>query len=536
MQFEAIIVLAFLALGTHADFFRNDFLPVGHVRTDAIITQDCLSDHVHTFYGPPLLFPKVTFEDLRNSDPSLSSGNINENNSLYWHPAVYHVASDGTKTLQESEMTTVYYNWIPGETIAFPPGFRMITPGEEVFDEGVVTGEREMEISISFQSCWDGENLDSADHMSHVAFPVGEDDDSPCPSSHPVRIPRLDFFIRWFDTKAAKWEFADGTGIFHADYVSGWDESFLQSLLDGGDGDVDSKVTFRAGIKHEGADSDLIAQLNNNAVPKADTSCITTEAIDNVKNLPRGTCSGEIISPFGVCGELPTESPVSPTPAPVAPTVAPVDPTPAPVAPTAAPIDPTPAPVAPTTAPIAPTLAPVAPTAAPVAPTAAPIDPTPAPVAPTTAPIAPTLAPVAPTVAPVNPTPAPVASTPAPVAPTAAPIAPTAAPVAPTAAPVASCQDSPLKMIVDDRARGCAWVARKRSRCNEEDYASHCPATCGVCEEFGCSDTFMDIKFRANGRLYTYEWCGIVEEFPEFCTEVDGFAETCRESCAFCEA
>lgn len=102
MKFEAIILLAFSALGTHADFFRNDFLPVGHVRTDAIINPDCLSDHVHTFYGPPLLYPKVTFEDLRNSDPSLSSGNINENNSLYWHPAVYHVASDGKKTLQES--------------------------------------------------------------------------------------------------------------------------------------------------------------------------------------------------------------------------------------------------------------------------------------------------------------------------------------------------------------------------------------------------------------------------------------------------
>ena len=65
---------------------------------------------------------------------------------------------------------------------------------------------------------------------------------------------------------------------------------------------------------------------------------------------------------------------------------------------------------------------------------------------------------------------------------------------------------------------------------------NHFRRACGVCEKFGCSDTFMDIKFRANGQLYTYEWCGIVEEFPEFCNEVDGFAETCRESCAFCGA
>ena len=98
------IILALTARLAHADFFRNDFLPVGHVRTDAIINQDCLSDHVHTFYGPPLLYPKVTFEELRNSDPNLSSGNIMENNSLYWHPTAYHVAANGKKTLQEPGM------------------------------------------------------------------------------------------------------------------------------------------------------------------------------------------------------------------------------------------------------------------------------------------------------------------------------------------------------------------------------------------------------------------------------------------------
>ena len=102
-------------------------------------------------------------------------------------------------------MTTVYYNWIPGQTRAFPPGFRMITPGEEVFDEGITTGASEMELNISFQSCWDGINLDSPDHKSHVAFPDGEGENAPCPSTHPVRIPRLDFFIRWFNTPRTKW-------------------------------------------------------------------------------------------------------------------------------------------------------------------------------------------------------------------------------------------------------------------------------------------------------------------------------------------
>lgn len=53
-------------------------------------------------------------------------------------------------------MTIVYYNWVPGQTTAFPAELRMITPGEDVLDEGITPGESEMELSISFQSCWDG--------------------------------------------------------------------------------------------------------------------------------------------------------------------------------------------------------------------------------------------------------------------------------------------------------------------------------------------------------------------------------------------
>ena len=221
-------------------------------------------------------------------------------------------------------MTTVYYNWLPGQTTAFPPNFRMITPGEEVFNEDEVGSESEMEISISFQECWDGVNLDSEDHMSHVAFRLGEREDAPCPGSHPVRLPRLDFFIRWFNTPRATWRFSDENNPlrFHADYISGWDEGFLQELLDGGDGDVDSKVNFRANILHQGDDQELIQQMNVNAVPQVDTSCITTEVINNIIELPTGTCSGTLISPVGVCdgSSPPSESPTKrPTKSPSVP-------------------------------------------------------------------------------------------------------------------------------------------------------------------------------------------------------------------------
>merc|ERR1719326_686240 len=74
---------------SHATSMKMDFLPLGDVRTDPIINPDCLSDHVHTFYGANKMRPETTFADLRSADGN--SGNVEENKSLYWHPTVYRV-------------------------------------------------------------------------------------------------------------------------------------------------------------------------------------------------------------------------------------------------------------------------------------------------------------------------------------------------------------------------------------------------------------------------------------------------------------
>jgi hypothetical protein len=45
--------------------------------------------------------------------------------------------------------------------------------------------------------CWDGKNLDSPDHKSHMAYPTGNN----CPSTHPVRVPQILYETAW-DTTA----------------------------------------------------------------------------------------------------------------------------------------------------------------------------------------------------------------------------------------------------------------------------------------------------------------------------------------------
>jgi hypothetical protein len=55
---------------------------------------------------------------------------------------------------------------------------------------------------LNWNSCWDGKNLDSPDHMAHMAYPNGTfEAQSPCPSTHPVRMPQL-MYETIFETKA----------------------------------------------------------------------------------------------------------------------------------------------------------------------------------------------------------------------------------------------------------------------------------------------------------------------------------------------
>jgi len=42
--------------------------------------------------------------------------------------------------------------------------------------------------TIYFPQCWDGKNLDSPDHYSHVAWSIN---DKRCPDTHPVKIPQV---------------------------------------------------------------------------------------------------------------------------------------------------------------------------------------------------------------------------------------------------------------------------------------------------------------------------------------------------------
>ncbi|RYP67675.1 hypothetical protein DL770_008571 [Monosporascus sp. CRB-9-2] len=272
----------------------------GLARIDPIMDFGVVSTHVHALHGSSALTKDSTSEDLMNGN--CTSCAVKQDMSAYWHPALYFQDDEtGEFELvpQVGGMLAYYLLRNPegdGKVKAFPKGFRMIAgstdrrdytvgdpnepdpptynwaslgqttqsdleqralgfnclnydkqaegsmfrhymPTKEYLDANCKDGLR---LEIMFPSCWNGKDLDSEDHKSHMAYPdlVG---DGQCPPGFPVRLVTLFFEVIWstksplFEGRPGQFVVSNGdpTGFgYHADFMTGWDEDFLQEAVD----------------------------------------------------------------------------------------------------------------------------------------------------------------------------------------------------------------------------------------------------------------------------------------------------------------
>ena len=59
--------------------------------------------------------------------------------------------------------------------------------------------------TIIFPTCWNGKDLDSPDHQSHVAYGQGSgaNGGGACPSTHPTKLPQVMYEVMWDVNKFA---------------------------------------------------------------------------------------------------------------------------------------------------------------------------------------------------------------------------------------------------------------------------------------------------------------------------------------------
>jgi hypothetical protein len=85
-------------------------------------------------------------------------------------------------------------------------------------------------LRLQAPSCWDGVHLDTADHKSHMAYPVN----GVCPSQHPVALPMFELKVPYKLAGGVTSGLAYSSGAsysFHYDFMNGWNPGRQAALV-----------------------------------------------------------------------------------------------------------------------------------------------------------------------------------------------------------------------------------------------------------------------------------------------------------------
>jgi hypothetical protein len=214
--------------------------------------------HLHDFFGGREVDADATYPNVVAGETSCSA--TSGDTGGYWAPALYRASSkvDPAGSIGGDQVKQrVYFranNLLAGTVVqTIPPDLRVIAGnaqaaspsdnpqlGKELYfgcsdnstgkmpappacPTGILT------VHIGFPNCWNGRDLDSPDHQSHMTYPA----DGLCPSTHPVPLPRV----------IMRLEYPVGTGsggitlssgpphTLHGDFWNTWQQPKLDHLV-----------------------------------------------------------------------------------------------------------------------------------------------------------------------------------------------------------------------------------------------------------------------------------------------------------------
>jgi hypothetical protein len=237
--------------------------------------------HLHQFYGNTTANAYSTYSSLRSAGSSTCMSPLNR--SAYWMPALL----DGKGNVVRPDYVAIYYKRRPlsdptvsdptnaryeGKGIPLPNGLRFIfgwdptgltyvrtgsayfncdgptaTPGHYADLPSALAncpaGNR-LGAVIAAPECWDGKNLDSADHRSHVGYAsYGGWGYLKCDSTHPYVIPTFQLGA-WYSIvpgdDTSKWSLSSDSMApgsppgytLHGDWFGAWDNNVMAMWTD----------------------------------------------------------------------------------------------------------------------------------------------------------------------------------------------------------------------------------------------------------------------------------------------------------------
>lgn len=235
------------------------------------------ASHEHVFFGFPETDAYTTIDMLENATETTTCEGEALNQTAYWVPSLF--SADGTR-LEYIEPLFYYKSGyhLPADIIRVPPEGLVMIAGQEMsqqqdvvsakyrcesweaplpqFDEGdpmdhvpylpeCQPGDL-LEFRVVFPQCWDGVNLTSEDHRSHMSYPILAEAPNTgtgrCPDSHPVAIPEISYKFAfevtqstgtsdtWYLSSKMNSSHPNGSSL-HADWMNGWDPDIMDLIV-----------------------------------------------------------------------------------------------------------------------------------------------------------------------------------------------------------------------------------------------------------------------------------------------------------------